>query len=332
MKKLSPTIQTLCADLIQQVHSAIEKPGSVYTQTKQDRKYLFSRRLVGTVRRDTAIGPADNPEVQKRAAQVRGEQSSAKERRKIIATLRNNHVPVPTRELGNVLDVMADAGLFKDAVLVGTAAYICYSPIIGVVLPIGALMTQDADLATASLAIAADNSDDDNGSILSILKRADETFEPVPALSKAAPSSSFKSETGFFVDLLTPQRRSSDTNPMPLKNLAAGAVPLQHLDWLIADPVRAVALHGTGIPVSVPQPAKYAVHKLIVAQKRHKGEIAKRGKDLQQAEALIKALKETDRYALHDAIEDASALGVRGWNQPIQRSLKELKIELDDLI
>lgn len=332
MKIFSPTIQTLYADLVQQAHSTIEKPGSVYTQIKQDRGYLFSKRSVGKVRRDTTIGPADNPEAQKRADQIRAEQANAKERRKIIAALRNSGVPTPTRALGNVLDVMSDAGLFKDAVLVGTAAYICYSPIIGVALPFGVLMTQDADLATASLAIAADNSDDDDETMLSILKRADDTFAPVPALKKGAPSSSFKSATGFIVDLLTPQRRRSDTNPMPLENLAAGAVPLQYLDWLITDPIRAIALHGTGILVLVPQPAKYAAHKLIIAQKRHKGELAKRRKDLLQAEALIKALKEVDHYALHDAIEDASAQGVKGWHQPILRSLKELDIALDESI
>ena len=36
---------------------------------------------------------------------------------------------------------------------------------------------------------------------------------------------------------------------------------VQYLDWLIAEPIRAVALHGTGIPVTVPQPAKFAAHR-----------------------------------------------------------------------
>ncbi|NNF79826.1 MAG: hypothetical protein HKN05_17530, partial [Rhizobiales bacterium] len=316
---------------VQQVYAAIEKPGSVYTQTKQGREYLFSRRSVGKVRLDLALGPADSSEAQNRAEQTRAEQSSAKERRKIIATLRNAGVPAPTRELGNVLDAASDAGLFEDAVLVGTAAYICFSPIIGVALPSGALMTQDVDLAAASLAIAAGNAHGAGKTMLSILQRADETFAPVPTLKKGAPSSSFKSKAGFIVDLLTQQRRRSDSNPMALKNLGAGAVPLQHLDWLIADPVRAVALHGTGIPVVVPQPAKFAAHKLIVAQKRNKGELTKRSKDLAQADALIKALKEIDPYALQDAIEDASAQGVKGWRQPLRRSAKELDIELDSL-
>jgi hypothetical protein len=330
MKPISPTLQTVYADLVQQVFSTTEKPASIYTQKQKGIDYLYAKWRVVRAARDIELGRADNPEAQQRAEQIRAEQARAKERRKIITALRNGGIPTPTRALGNVLYAMSDAGLFDNAVLVGTAAYICYSPIIGVLLPSGVLMTQDADLATASLVIASDGDDD---TMLDILKRADETFRPIPALERSAPSSSFKSmDTGFIVDLLTPQRRRSDANPMPLENLAAGAVPLQYLDWLIADPMRAVALHGAGIPIQVPQPAKYAVHKLIVAQKRRPDELAKRGKDSLQAKALIEALSETDPSALQDAIEDASAQAAKGWHQPILRSLKELDIELDELV
>ena len=329
MKILSPTLQTLYADLVQQVHAVTERPGTVYIQKQKGRDYLYAKRRVGKTYRDMAIGRADNPAAKQRAEEISAAQKNIKERRNIVRTLRNGGVPAPTRALGNVLDVMSDAGLFDNAVLVGTAAYICTSPIIGAALPSGALMTQDADLATASLAIADDAEGD---TMLDILQRADETFRPVPALERGAPSSSFRSQTGFIVDLLTPQLRRSDTNPMPLEKLDAGATPLQHLDWLIADPVRAVALHGAGIPVQVPQPAKYAVHKLIVAQKRRQDERVKRGKDLLQAKALIEALTETDPHALHDAIDDASAQGARGWKHPLERSLKELGIALPDLV
>ena len=329
MQVISPTLQTLYADLVQQVYSAPERPASITTQKQKGIDYLYAKWRVGKVVRSAAIGRADNPEAQQRAEQMRAEQDKAKERRNIIATLRSGGIPAPPRALGNVLYAMADAGLFDNAVLVGTAAYICYSPIIGVALPASALMTQDADLATASLAITSDTEGD---SMLDILKRADETFRPVPALKKGAPSSSFRSRIGFIVDLLTPVLRRADANPMPLENLDAGATPLQHLDWLIADPLRAVALHGAGIPVQVPQPAKYAAHKLIVAQKRRPGDRIKRDKDLLQAKALIEALTETDPYALQDALADASGQGAKGWQQPLQRSLNELKIEMSELM
>lgn len=187
-------------------------------------------------------------------------------------------------------------------------------------------MTQDADLATASLAISGDAG---SASMLDILQRADETFSGLTGLSRSAPPSAFRSNAGFLVDLLTPQRRRTDRNPMPLHNLKAGATPLQHLDWLIEAPVKTVALYGAGIAVRIPQPARYAVHKLILAQKRGPSERLKRGKDLLQAKALYEALGIADPHALQDAMEDAMSKGVKGWRQPMLRSMKELGLDAE---
>ena len=329
MKHLSPTHQTIYSDLVQWAYNSPEKPGSVYVQKNKGEKYLYVKYRVGKGRRDEFIGPANDPDAQRRAADIRNVQNQSKDRRTLVKTLTSAGVPAPTRTLSYLLDAISDAGLFSDAVLVGTAAYICFSPITGVILPSASLMTQDVDLATTSLALG-----DDTGtkSMLDILKRADPTFRPIPALKKAAPSSSFRADNGFVVDLLTPAKRRSDENPMPLANLQAGAVPLQYLDWLIETPVKAIALYGIGIPVKVPEPARYAAHKLIVAQKRSGSERSKRAKDLLQAKALLQALMETDPYRLQDVVKDAFAQGTRGWKLPMERSLKELEIQLGDLL
>ncbi len=298
--------------------------GSLYTQTIKGHDYLYVRRSVGAARRDRFLGRADDPAVQAKAADAKSEMQRLAERRSTVQLLRGQGLPAPTAELGRVLDALADAGLFKEAVLVGTAAYQCYAPIVGMMLPSAALMTQDADLATATLALAADGGDE---TLETILKRADKSFNAVLGLDPRRPPSRFRSGKGFLVDLLTPQRRRSDTNPMPLKQLGAGAVPLQHLGWLIETPIQAVALHGAGVPVRVPAPARYAAHKLILAQRR--SDIVKRRKDLMQAEALIEALQVSDPWGLADAIEDARSKGRDGWKRPIDRSLKELKVDLE---
>ena len=141
------------------------------------------------------------------------------------------------------------------------------------------------------------------------------------------PPSRFRTADGFLLDLITPMRRRSDTNPMPLDELDAGAAPLQYLDWLIEDPAPTVALWGSGVPINIPQPARFAVHKLILAQKRDVGSRPKRQKDLAQADALIDALERYDAYALHDALADAAGRGRAGWRGPIVRLLAELKRE-----
>lgn len=321
----SPAIQTLCAELLQQVRDQHVPAGTVYTQRKNGNAFLYFKRMVGRQRVDEYIGPATDPAARERADAIRFQQVLTRQRRKIVSALRRAGVPAPVTALARVLDAMSDAGLFAQGVLVGTAAYQCYAPLIGAALPAAAMMTQDADLATASLALAAN---DGQSSMLDILHRADPSFREIAGLSAKAPPASFHSSDGFRVDLLTPLLRREDSNPMPLKKLAAGATPLHHLKWLIHEPVVAVAVAGPGIRVQLPQPARFAIHKLIVAQKRPAGDRLKRGKDLQQARALIAILREIDPQPLGEALQSAFRQGKEGWKAPIQASLAELELRL----
>ncbi len=313
---------TLYADLVQQAHARAERHGSIYIQHIKGADYAYSRRTVAATRRDVFLGRADDEAVQQRIASIKAESNLAKQRRKLVAALKVGGVPAPLAELGNVLDALDDSGLLTQTVLVGTAAYQCYPPVIGAVLPFASIITQDADLATMSLAISADQ---DGDTLETVLKRADPTFSGRMGLNPRDYPSSFRSASGYMVDLLTPILRRDDPNPMPLKNLKAGATPLQHLKWLIENPVPIAVLYGTGIPAFVPQPARYAVHKLIIAQKRLVNP-QKRQKDLAQAKALIEALQARDPYALSDARDAAFAEGREEWQVPVKRSLKELKL------
>lgn len=74
----------------------------------------------------------------------------------------------------------------------------------------------------------------------------------------------------------------------------------------------------------MPQPARFAIHKLILAQRRDGTNRPKRAKDLAQAKALIEVLLRHDRFALTDALGDARGQGKEGWEIPIARSLTEL--------
>lgn len=326
MKKISPDLQTLYQNLVQRVHARSERPGSVYTNTIKNKDYLYVKHQVGKTRLSKAVGPSDAVKAQEKAERIREHQALAKQDAGTVSVLKRRQIPAPTTELGQILDALSYAGIFKHACLVGTAAYQCYSPIIGHVLPVASLMTQDADLATATLAI---DELPDGQTLLDVLQLADSSFRDVPPLRRDAPPSAFKSESGFMVDLITQQQTRDDDNPLLLENLSPGAAPLQHVAWLIDEPIDAVALYGNGVPVRVPQPARYAIHKLIVAQKRHNVERSKRQKDLDQARALIEALTETDPYALTDAYENACQQGRKGWKEPMERSLSELKLSID---
>ncbi|KRB78790.1 MULTISPECIES: GSU2403 family nucleotidyltransferase fold protein [unclassified Sphingomonas] len=279
---------------------------------------------VGRDRVDRFVGQVGDPAAEEQAATLRKGGELAKSRRQIVSMPRRHGLAGPDRTHGAALDALAFAGLFKrGAVLVGTGAYMKFEPLIGSRLPAPTLMTGDLDLATARIAIAADPPK----RMEDILRRADPTFAGIPQLDPREPSSRYRNAEGYLVDLLTPTRSRTDTNPVALKALSASAVPLQYLDWLIRDPVPTVVLWGAGIVVSVPQPAKFAVHKLILAQRRDPANRSKRAKDLDEARALIDALLIHDRFAIVGVLTDSRRRGRTGWAEPIARSLKEIGSE-----
>lgn len=100
------------------------------------------------------------------------------------------------------------------------------------------------------------------------------------------------------------------------------AQALSFLNYLIADPIPAVAIYRSGVLVQIPRPERYAVHKLIVAQRREGSAKAKAKKDLDQAEALIQVLSEDRPAELEDAFDAAMAKGQK-WQRAIKRSMRQ---------
>ena len=102
------------------------------------------------------------------------------------------------------------------------------------------------------------------------------------------------------------------------------AEPLRFLDFLIHLPERAVVLHGAGVPVLVPAPERFAVHKLIIATRRQtdRNGVAKSSKDRAQALSLMQAMTETRRTdALADVFMEAWDRG-DAWQEALAASLR----------
>ena len=107
-----------------------------------------------------------------------------------------------------------------------------------------------------------------------------------------------------------------------LEPLGVYAQALSFLNFLIADPIPAVGLYRSGVLVQVPRPERFAIHKLIVSQRRIGDAQAKARKDLAQAEALIAILAEDRPYALKDAFQIAQDNGPK-WREAIAKSLQQ---------
>ncbi|WFU12184.1 GSU2403 family nucleotidyltransferase fold protein (plasmid) [Rhizobium sp. CB3090] len=254
----------------------------------------------GTTRR--YVGPADDPDIAQRVADHKREKDDLRARRRMVSSLtREGGLIAPDAMSGDVVEALADAGLFRlRGVLIGRLAFQTYSGLLGVRLPMAAIITGDADVAQ-DYAISHEVQDS-LPPIVVLLREVDPTFRPVPHRSGGAASSAFVTDSGYRVEFLTSNRGSDDYIDQPSKMPALGgasADPLRFLDFLIRDPVRTILLHKSGVPVTVPDPSRYAIHKLIVASRRHNDGQgpAKREKDIRQAALLFEALEQTRRSA-----------------------------------
>ncbi len=64
LKPLPLTVQTLYADLVQQVSASGVRPGSVYRRTINGAAYFYAKVPVGQGRHDRFLGRCDDPEAQ----------------------------------------------------------------------------------------------------------------------------------------------------------------------------------------------------------------------------------------------------------------------------
>ncbi len=109
------------------------------------------------------------------------------------------------------------------------------------------------------------------------------------------------------VDFLTPLRGPESSKPLYLPVFRVAAQPLRFLDYLIAETSQAVVAGGHGILVNVPDPARFAFHKLWTSQKRPVAEQTKARKDLAQAGQVLEALLEDRPQDLAPAWEPVKA-------------------------
>ncbi len=273
------------------------------------------------------VGPADDEEISRRVSDFQAVKDDLRARRKLVSTLtREAYLPTPERLSGDVVEALANAGLFRlRGVLVGTVAFGCYAGLLGVRLPTASLQTGDADFAQ-DFAVSAEVLDS-IPPILDVLHAVDPSFRAIPHPSGKHGSTAFVNKGGYRVEFLTGNRGSDDFTgkPSPMPALGgASAEPLRFLDFLIYEPVRAIVLHGSGVSVLVPAPERYAVHKVIVATRRltdgHGRE--KSAKDLMQAGLLFEAMRDT-RRSDDLALAWAEAWG-RGdaWREALSKGLE----------
>lgn len=320
-------IQTAYADLIDQLRvEAISTfpAGSTFRQRRISGKpywYVQAPTTPNGRPAERYLGPA-TPTLQAAIEAAQRAHSDERARSQIIRALVAGGLPKPDAATGAVLAALARAGAFRlRAVLVGSAAYATYAGLLGVRLPAAAVRTGDLDIAQdygVSVAIG----DELDKPMLDVLREADPSFEPRSYVFDPTLAASFVGRSGFRVDVLTTSRGRGRDAPSRLPALRTDATPLRFLDYVLRETTEAAILHKGGVLVRVPSPARFAVHKLLVSQRRT-ADTAKARKDIAQAQSLIEALAERDPEGLRGAYAEARARG-KNWRADLDKAATRL--------
>ena len=334
MDRMPLESQTLYAELLERL-SALEARRSIgYVSgsfvTKRiggETYYYFQYSSPGGVKRQIYIGRRDQTldQVVKRYREGRewfAEDAAGIQR--LCALLRAGGALVIDSASARVLKALSDGGIFHlDGVLIGTQAYMVLGNLLGVRWAGSSIRTQDIDIAAeATVSIALPDRGVDVPGVIEGLEMG---FLPVPQLDPRKPSTSFVVRgKGLRVDLLTPLRGRRASGPVRINRFRAAAQPLPFLDFLIARPVRGAVVDGGGILVNVPDPARFAFHKLIVSGERGAAMHAKRMKDITQAAQIFSVLVEDRPGDVRIAWDEIRKNG-QGWVKRVREGLLGLE-------
>lgn len=209
------------------------------------------------------------------------------------------------RKTAAVLAAFFNRNLFQAGLtLVGSHAYGALLNDLGILAP--GYRTQDIDLARAQpLTFALP----EGLAFKQVLEETGLQFVAVPGMPSHRPSGSFKlpGAQTLAVDLLVPGRIAGGI--VPVKELGAHAQAIPLLEFLLKEPLEALVLSPNQvIPLRVPSPERFALHKLFSSQSRRTHRDKAR-KDLEQAAVLSAAIEEETPGRLREAFRRMPAAG-----------------------
>lgn len=285
---------------------------SYFTRTVKGKDYWYMQYVIGSKKSSVYIGP-DNEETKKVISQAKDLQEKNKAdqsiRKRLVATGIASGLKAPNIAEARVLEALTQAGLFEaGCVLVGSQAFIHIGNMLGIEWNTEATKTEDVDIAQQfEFNIGAPNLSID---LVDVLRQADKSAFPVPALNPKHPSTNFKLRNqNLTVSILTPEIGKPAKGPVILSGLNIAAEPIRFMDYLLEDSQLAAVFSGSGLLIRVPHPARFALHKLVVSQRRPIAMAAKSQKDLLQANSVLEVLKILRPGDVEFALDAAKEVG-----------------------
>jgi hypothetical protein len=332
METLDLAIRNLFAEFQEAVFARAELEKSLgeeetfVRKTVKGKTYWYRQRYVDGQARQTYVGPADG----RSDARAEGHRKNRRDQKNLLkkmradeerraAALRRAGLPNPDAASASVLDNLSSLRLIdRHGLLVGSFAFMAYAGLLGRLFEKSSVRTLDIDVVgDASLWPAG-------GSNLRPQDVLPDGFRAIPPLSLKQLSSRFAAPSGLRIDFLVPQRGKPRVSYRAVGLEDVGAEALPFLDFLIKEPVRTVLLvPWGGVSVTVPDPCRFAVHKLIVSQRRPVTEDAKVRKDLMQAEQLIVCCAEERPSDLRRIFKEGREAGKK-WKLYLERGIASL--------
>lgn len=310
MKFLSVTAQTAYSTLLDKAfdsrYARLANLGFTAKTVNGCRYWYCQYSDISGERRQRYVGP-DDPTTRQKIEEYQVSQASAaeilSERKRLVAMVTAGGGTPEKGRTARIVEKLCDVGVFDGGgLLIGSHAFACYANLLGVVFDEAMRRTEDMDLAydrSIEIGFVRDIRAD-------IAEAAPGMSEPRQINPWVAPYEMIAPD-GFKIEFLTTASGPQDKAPVKIERFGVNAQPLTFMDYLLSQPARAVVLYGAGVPVQVPDPARYAIHKLAVAQLRPTGAAEKRRKYLAQAQALIDILLDDAPGALLLATDAARA-------------------------
>lgn len=321
---LSASAQTAYAQVLDAAHAAetmrtvADLPGTFARKQVKGRTYWYYQFMdVSGSKRQVYVGP-ENERVL--ALIERRAQAGSAEALQALAqsALVLGNAPMLPRHF-KVVQRLSDYGFFSaGGVLIGTHAFLALGNMLGVRWRDGQ-RTQDVDFAHAGkqlqIALPANIEIDTHAAIESLQMG----LLPIEHADGGTGATYLDPrDPEFQLDFLTPLHRGGG-EPFRHPQLGIKLQPLKFMEYLLQDVQQAAVLAAGGVCVAnVPSPARYALHKLIVAGERPAARIAKSNKDVQQAAAVLSVLGEQARWQVDEAWTDLIARGP-GWRSRARR-------------
>lgn len=344
IRKFPLETQTLYAELLEHLRGAefarsfADLKGGFTIRKRGEEQYWYFRSSEGPnpSPQEFYVGPDDERTRDRIRAYKEGRENAKAHADRVIrlaAMLRSGGLTIADQSTFKILKGFSNAGVFRlGGVLVGTHAYAAIGNSLGVRWP-SATQTQDVDfgaMVNPHVGIGLPLTQQTMANVPKAIESLEMGFLPVHFPTGEKPTTYVVPNKEWRIDFITAPRGKDRVSPIEITRLGLYAQPLEFMGYALDKTMEAVVVGTSGVLVRVPEPARFAIHKLLVASNRDARSAIKAEKDRLQSLQLMRFLEYERPGDITIAAEDAISKG-SGWRRRIQEQTKLLKGSIEEL-